>query len=775
MKKYLIKLVLAFVLSVTVVSLNFWYEAAQASQELADRESLTINYDQETVFPGDGLIRFDQAAQNKPEMSIVEQNDRGEYIVELKSGHLWANFSSSKDKVNIVIGDIVLIPNQASFDLNFDGSRIDLNVYGGDVYVGFLEPDSDGVKRYHDWYSPVYVNMLLVPRQSQVDIPLSKIGEHLNVLLYSKLVKEFKYAAVAADSYDDPWISENLKADKRYAESVKQSFSSDVFDKGLQLRDGVIDTSIFTVKNIFTYVPGQREDLLLDALFEYLDDAIFYANSGELSESEAAMINFYAYRENLPSKVGQSDQYVAMIDQYVNKLSIFTPGDEQYDVLRTLLAREFVEGRDRYDVVNELWLNVYDAIEVNDLVAEQALDFYYEHFISTLGSYEDLDFYIDYIAYQNQLFDTLFLRESLFYRDAYFELKHRLELELIALYEDGQLKDELRQAFVSQKIDFLKRLRNFFFAGDVEVHEATQILARLIEEINDLMRDSSADLAVSELFEDRLSDISDFWGYLNSPEYHNSTIYGDNHEERYDVYLEEKEVILSFIDLQQEVLGEEVDYTLADVRDDIEEVFAQYEVVSEIKVGEIESVSQRYVDVEGVLGGFPFKASFDRDIDSVRDVMVYGELISEAPVKINNVLPLLQAQYSDLADLGEENFEELDQETNAQIIARIYIAGEFEAQGFEIEMSHVRVINQDNALYRVEKIVHEDYPNIEFTFDYDASKEVAENLFLNVYGSSKTISGEFTFEELAELAELEDKIYNEEDFEEEDASDKVLR
>lgn len=754
--KRIIKILVVAILAISVVALNFWYENVVSASRQLDPEVLEIDYSEDTLFPGNAVLRFEEGS---PQMEVISQ-DRDEYIVELKSGRIWGNFSASNSKVNIIVGQVVLIPNAANFDVNFDGSRIDLAVYGGDVYVGFLESETISIERYHDWFSPIFVNKLLVPRETQVDIPLSKIGEHLNVLLYSKLVKEFKYSAISASSYEEEWVEANMKADKRYRDALKQSFSSEIFDEGLQVVDGVVDESVFALQEKLTLVPEQRKALLLDNLFKYLDDAIYYAASADTENSQSMMAQFHAYRSNLDVEVSRSNDYYSRVDEYVDELLVFSPGDDEYEIFRSLLDKNFSEGRERYEVVNMLWTDVYEAIEVNDLVAERALDFYYDNFTATVGEYEDPDYYRDYIAYQNQLFDTLFLRQSLFYRDAYFEIKGQLELELISLYQDGQLKDELRQAFVSQKIDFLKRLRNFFFAEEIGVAESNQILERLVEEVNDLMRDSSSDLAVADFFEDRLEDISDFWGYLNAPEYNSSTAYGETHEERYATYLEEKDVISSFIGLQEDVLGENVEVSASDVKKEIAEVFAGLDLLSDLEIGVIDDTTQRYVEVEGILGGYPFSGDFDRDFEAVRDIYVYGELISDSPVQVTEMLTLFQGHFSDISDLAEIEVDELDEETNAQIGARVYLASEFQKAGFAVEMDNVAVINQADALYRITEISHPNYPDITLTFDFAMTQEKALNIFLRIDGSPKTIEESYTIEELIELLAFEDDLYS---------------
>lgn len=494
----------------------------------------------------------------------------------------------------------------------------------------------------------------------------------------------------------------------------------------------------------------------MNHLFAYLDDAIFYANEGDEILAEVNWNDFNDYLASLSNEFKVSEDYLQRYDSYTDKLAVFSREDSQYMILKKILDKKFFEESDVYEIVNMFWMDVYEALDSSSVAAEQALNEYYSYFDSLIRVNGNEDFYKDYISYQNQLFDNLLLRESVFYRDGYFAMKNVIEEELLGLYEGTDLYDELSQELISNKIDFLKRLKLYFFDDEIEVSEAKEILSRLVEEINEFMPEGDSSVAVIELFESRLEDIGDFWGYLNSPEYHISKTYGVTHEERYESYLEEKDRIWDFINIQEEVTGEIIaEVSIADVEAEILAVFTANSEVGEIEIIDLTDVEQRYVNVQGVIGGYPFEARYDRDKDSLIDVYTYGELVSDRAVKLGSLHSLLQETFADLADadFGEEEYTI---EHYAERAARLYIAELLVKYGFVAEMDDVMVVDELNAIYRVEEVSLEAHENIILTFDFLMNEEAATNLFLTVDGKPLVLDNKYSLDELVSIAAAEE-------------------
>lgn len=753
----IIKTAVFGVIGLCVAGGTFFYENSYAKDVVleASQEFQAFDYNQENVIPGNGLMRF-QAEEGEIENVSVSPvsietklaTENNEYIFDLKAGRLWGNFLISDAGVNIVMDKVVVIPENAAFDLEFDGTKIDLAVYNGDVYVGFLEEGMEIIE-YNDKYSSVFSNRMLVPRDTKVQIALSKVDERIDRLFYSKLIKEFKYTAVTAAMQEDEWVKNNKEKDGLYIESVKRDFSSEVIRKGLSSSEGSLAGFVYWAEENLTFIPEKKAQINYERLFSYMDDAIFWAVSGDNEKALNSLGDFYSAKRSL--SVSQNELYEEQMSDYVKDLIIFGPGDDQYVLPLNLLLKKFNAGDDKYEIVDNFWNGVYRAMDIGDHETEQAINRYFEYFDVLIDSEADGEKKQMYLSFQNQLFDNLFLRYPLFYKDAYFAIKDTLEEELLNFYPEGQEKEEISQAFISRKIDFLKRLRKHFFDEEVTVQEAKEILSRLVEEVNDLMPSESDSLAVTELFESQLEDIGNFWGYLNSPEYHVS--FGVSHEEKYDYYLLEKDKIWSFIDIQSDVLGEEaaVDVSVQDVENAILEYFFSNEQVTNMEVGEIIDVNQRYVEVAGIIGGYGFDATYDRDQQTLTEVYVYGELISEKTIKLDKLLSLFQDRFADLVEEDYTGEEEITEESIAQRRARIYIAEELAAAGFLVEFEDVEVVDMLESIYRVNEIYYVGYENTIITFDYIPQTETATNLYMVVDSKPMVLDGEYTLEQLKDL------------------------
>lgn len=746
------------VISFAAVFGTFMYEGTFASKNVVTQANFTtFNYKNDNIIPENGIIRFDGDSQ----MNVNSIKDKN-YVFELKSGKVWGDFSYSTAKTNFVIGNVVLIPDQAVFDANFDGSRLELNVYDGDVYVGFL---ADGVKSqdYVDPYNLAFINRVMVPRENQLTVPMNKVTEAIRPLLYSKLVKEFKLAALSDEQKNSSWSKSNKEKDKKIIELVRQQFSADQIYEGPKVQSGLISDFAFWSEENLTFVPEKKTQMLLNHLFNYLDDATFYSDQGEQDKFVSSFQSFNDYMLTLDANVLQSKEFYDRFDRYIEKMRIFGPGDSEYKILKELLNRNFIAGRNRNEIVASFWQDVYKGLNTSDALAEDALNNYYVYFDKTrtknvAGEIDD-NFYRNYLAYQNQLFDNLLLKYHLFYKDGYFAIKTIFENDLLSLYADGQSKDELKQAFVNNKINFMLRLKRFFFDGYLSVQQAKEIYKRLFSEINDFMPKDDSGVAVIKLFESQLADMDDFWGYLNSPEYQIDS-YGSTHEDRYKVYLQDRPTIASFANIKKDLLGEaptqSSDKTVEQIAAAVKTALQANKDVSNIEVGKINTVDQRYVPVKLVLGGYPVEANYDRDNDAVKDVKVYNQDVSDRAVKLSGLLDLLQKKFADLAkEPVNPDKEKVAVETTAQRFAKIYIAKKMFDVGFNVTADNVKIVDQLNAVYRIENVTFKDRKDLNITFDVLMSGEMITNGVITFKDVPQYFNEKYTFAEFANMVAAE--------------------
>lgn len=749
-----IKTLVFAAISFAAVFGTFMYEGTFSSKNVVTQANFTtFNYKNDNIIPENGIVRFEEGSE-----MLVNSIKNKNYVFELKSGKVWGDFAYSNARTNFVVGKVVLIPDQAVFDASFDGFRLELNVYDGDVYVGFLPEGSDN-KNYVDPYNVTFINRVMVPRENQLTVPMTKVTEEIRPLLYSKLVKEFKFASLVEDQKNSVWLKTNKEKDKKILELVRQQFSADHFYGGEKVSGGFVSNFMFWSEENLTFVPEKKSAMLLNHLFAYLDDAVLYADEGNKEKFDTNMQSFNDYMLTLDPVILASKDYNERVDSYIDEMRIFGPGDAEYKILKLLLNQKFIAGKNRNDIIASFWQDVYKGLNASEPLAEEALNNYYEYFDKTRtknvsGEIDD-DFYRNYLAYQNQLFDNLLLKYPLFYKDGYFAIKTIFENDLLSLYPAGQSKDELKQAFVNNKINFMKRLRRFFFDGDLDVKQSKEIYKRLFSEISGLMPKDNSGVAVVKLFESQLADMDDFWGYLNTPEYQ-ADIYGQTHEDRYKVYLQNRTAIANFDKIKKDLLGEapvqSSDQTVEQVAAEVQTSLQADKDVSNIEIGKVDTVDQRYIPIKFVLGGYPVEANYDRDNDSVKDVKVYNQDVADRAIKVSGLLVLLQQKFANLV----EEPKILDKgsaavETAAQRFAKVYIAKKMTELGFNVAAEDVKIIDQLNAVYRIENATFKENKDLKVTFDVLMSGEFITNVFLTLTGEPQVLKDKYTFAEFASL------------------------
>ncbi len=740
----LAKTVVFGLIGFSVVFANFALENSVfgKADALGDQKISSFNYDTANVFPENYSFKFDQSSN--PKMSVLNRS-----LFRLESGRVWGNFAISPDRVNVFAGSTVIIPDLAEFDLNFDGKQAVLKVYSGRVYVGFLEDLGEDVVLF-DEYNPLFINRLLVDAGEKAIIPMGKITDRLQTLLPSKIVKEFKVVDLQDTDFNEQFASENLKADSTFLENARQNFISELNYRGARTDDGLIGRSVFWAEENLAFVPAKKDAVLFDHVFTYLDNALYFAGK---NQADAMQKNLNAFKQALYTVSGElEDRY----DPYLRKSLLFGPESSQSEVFGLLFDQVGGEA-----ALNLRRQNLQKALKLNPVEAQSALDIYYQNLDRMFGGFADKEVYLKFISDQNQMFNGLLEREVVFYKDAYFAMKNAIEQELLKQYAESQVREEVSQDLISEKIVLIKHLQKFFFEEKVVVDDAREILTRLLREVDDLMPADNHSVAVIELFQNQLSDIDDFWGYLNSPEYNSSKTYGLTHAERYKSYLSDRDKIWSFINIQKDVLGEEVeaDVSKEDVVKAIKDVFAQIPDYGDVSVGEIKDLSQRYVEISAVVGGYNFKATYDRDNQIVKDVYAYDKLVSDRPIKLESVLTLIQAQFANLVgENGAATPEELGQETNAERTLKRYLANLFVEAGFTATEDNVMIVDKDNAIYRLDGIFLSEYKNALATVDYSANREKVSNVFITVNGEPLVMDGEYTLEELKSVVAAKARI-----------------
>ncbi|MBT3864756.1 hypothetical protein HOE67_01715 [Candidatus Peregrinibacteria bacterium] len=740
--KTVVRSIFFALVGIAILVASFFWE--QNTENMLVAVSGEVEFVEDTLFIPDNAYIVAEEGEIA-ELLTLEEKD-GAYLISMENeGRIWGNFGNSFSLVNISVeGKLVVVPTFSYFDLEYKGGVVTLNSYMGNTYVGFLVGGFDQFE-YMNEYSKSFGNIQLVPSGARVKIPLSRVDERISKLLPFKLIKEVGYSFISSKSYEDDFVRENLKKSFKFSEDLKEVKREDFYDSAPA---GVSSALSDLLRENLIMFESKEEEFYMTKLDKHLYEAV---SSYDSDVVKASLKAFSADYDKIPSDLVENGFGKQFVLRWLSDLVVFESVDSEYKVFESVLdnAVDLFElpyllsvRLSRYNV------GLYEEEDVDDIYRA-----YYKGIEKLFGYTDDVVQYKRFLSFYNQVLDMLLLQHSDIYTKEAFTMKRALENELYSLYYGGELKEEAKQSFVRRKIDFLKKLKRFFFEEEVGLSEARSVISILVEDLDDYMPTRTSENAVIGLFERELTDIGNFWGYINDIEYSKSSLYGSSHKERYAVYLEEKDQVLSILDVQRDVLGDVVQSmspseVALDIRAKLEGVGAK-----NVRVEMPASVTQRYIRVAAVLGGHVFDAEYDRDYGTVKNVYAYGSLLSGASVKLTALEEFL---FGSLVDVVEDTNisidEEASMETNAQKIAKSIIAKKLVEAGFGVDMEDVEVIDPVNAVYRVNDVlVEEEGEAVTISFDYLANEASVENLFILKEGEGVNISGEFPLDDLRRL------------------------
>lgn len=740
--KRLIKIGFFAILSVAI--LGFGVYADQVSK--TDGVSLVtdLQFEEKTLnVPGNAYIVSESANIDKF-LNVKLVGDS--YLANMSEGRIFANFGSSFSRFNIAIGGkIVIIPSFSDFDLSYNKDMVTLNSFIGNTYVGFL-PNGSKEEKYMNEYSPEFANVLLVPAGMRAVISLKKIDSRVENLLFFKLVKEFGYSAIPERLYDeDTFVKENLTKSLKFEEDLKtlkrDQFASDV-------PTGVSSALTDFLKKNLTVFQEKEDQYYLSKI-----DKDMYKAATAFSDLDMKnyLTDFTTVYNSIPKRVFDGISYKNFVIRWLSNLVVFDGFDREYQVLGAVtdVASGFFD-KNFLLAVNLSRFNTYLYQGKN---IERIYEIFYTGVEKLFKFTDDAKVYKSFLENYNQIFDNMLLLNPGLYKIDYFKMKSSVEKELYSLYYGGQLKEELKQSFVKRKIDFLKRLKKYFFEEKVDLKDATGIMSQLVQDVEGYMPAKTSQAAVIELFERELSDIGNFWGYINDVEYSKSTLYGETHKERYEVYLKEKDQVLSILDVQRDILGSDIvpDVTTYDIMMSVKAALEKIPA-TDVKVESVTNVKQRFIKVSASVDGYIFDAEYDRDYGTLRNIYAYGELVTDGIVKISGVRDLLKKNVG--AEVSGVDTSTVSGETNAQKIAKSIIAKKLIEKGFEVSISQVEIIDSVQASYRVNKLSIGSKGSDEgfvISFDYYANTETVKNLFVMRGGTGINVSGEFPIDSLKDI------------------------
>ena len=547
--------------------------------ELGDIVSSEQNDAAVIVFSKDGEIRMD--VDTKIQLESVDAQKTA-FVFKLLEGRIWLNNRYSNADLNLLLDGGVVFPGQSISVVKFKDGVAEIYSHEEDMVVGFLAKDYSANKLI-DEFDDAVINKIYLPQGTQMTVFAEKIFQNKETvarLLFSKLVKEFNYSNFdKAQLSKDEWLSNNLSLDSSLTAKIRDGRLKKIRTRGLkystlEAANYKIDGSIRDLANSLTFSEKKVGDRNMEALYDLLYDAQYLFDYGRKVEATERLNTFTELAGQLFIVYGDElkVQYQERVKNEFEYLSFANPSDALYG-LRQVLQKIYLDSikgnkgelETKFNFLTEKINNLGYYAENNDSKnLKSTFDDYLASFKELTDRYkQELTKSITLIQRQNQALDNLFTQYPLLYRQNFFTGKLFVENKYLSLLPTTTDKTEELQAAIAQRIDFLRRLENFFLDGDVPLIDAQNILALLFTEISRIELPEQTQVAVSELFRQRLEDYGVFNRFLNSPEYVNSSGRGVSLKQRFDQFKKDNQEVVSIDELRSELSKQVVAPTAA--------------------------------------------------------------------------------------------------------------------------------------------------------------------------------------------------------------------
>jgi hypothetical protein len=528
-----------------------------------DLEDLTIN------FAKDGELRLDK--QSKVLISAVG-SDNHTFVFKVIEGRVWLQNSFSNVDVNLIVDGAAIFPGQSVLYVNVVNGRSDVSVQVNDAVIGLISTDFNGNKLLNE-NSPEVINKLYLPQGTMVSVSADKVRDNQETiakLLYSKLVKEFNYSIFdRTQLITDLWLSKNVERDNALTSRIRNERLKKIRTRGLKYSsldasNYKIDQTIRDLSNSLTFSGERVGQRNLDALYDLLYDAQYLFDYGRKEEAQERLNTFSAMANQLFAVYGEGlkKQYVERVRDEYEYLSFASPSDSLFGLRQVLekIYLDSIKGDDQELAMKFVFLTEqltslgYFAENKDYKNLKDTFDQYMVSFKDLTQKYQkEITADITFVQRQNQALDNLFVQYASLYRQTYFTNKLYVENKYLSLLPATKDKPEEIQSVIAQRIDFLRRLQNFFLDGEVPLVDAQNILALLFSEISKIELPADYKVAVTGLFNERLQDFGIFSRFLNSPEYVSSTVRGSTPRERFEQFKLDNEQDLSLEEIREEL------------------------------------------------------------------------------------------------------------------------------------------------------------------------------------------------------------------------------
>jgi len=721
-------------------------------------------------FSDHGVIRLASASS----LSLLLNDSATDgYIFKLLSGRAWFNALLTPGILNIMAGGAYLIPRYAVADVSVDKDKALVYANRHQVEVG-LVPLNFVPKNAKEFPDSDFINNYLLSQGNQTTVYTDKIVKDeptLRKLFYSKLVKEFPIGLIdPATLISDAWLKTNIGLDTSLARSIADNVQQGIRNRGLKVTsfDSFIyncSQAIKRIANLCTFSSEKVMSRMLDDLFDDFHDSEYLLIFGRNAEVKDRISFFQKYLRDTVASEGDPIRPMLLdrLRHEYNSLAYVNEDDPLYAV-KSVLQEQLLEQldhsdndiREKFFLVRGIMNGVFDLAVANPQLARQALEDYYNHFdVLVTQEKTRLKNVEIFLAEENQIMDSLFIQYSQFYRDRYFAMKNRLEQEWLALIPEGENKNEEKQTMISNKIDFLHQLKTYFLADKVAVDDAKQIVFRLFREADDLKLPAENQVAVNDIYNQRLADFGVFFRYLNSPEYVATTLHGASHQDQFSQFIQAQQEQVSINEIRQEIIGGQTQQVLT-VQQILEQARTDFSAagVTNLSFGAFTGPEQKYIPVvSAIVSNTGFQATYDWDQKLVSQIVATnGSVISQEPVKLENLTHLIQTLTAPqpVAQVTQpQPSQPVPVVSKTELVAKVLLLQKLKGNDVAVPQDQITIVDIRKSLFSVQQATLVSDQSITFRFDVDGKNNVVSNLVVKTQTGDRSYDGTLSLSDLS--------------------------
>lgn len=720
--------------------------------DLKSGQTLITHDDSDILIELNGASYLRLGANSKLRVDSMSLNGNilKNIVLYLESGRLWINNSFNPVDYNIFTNKTLIVPGNAIFEMNYDGSRLYVYNHAHDLNIGLLSQPYSELKRTGDTGNLFY-NYFFLPEGNRIDIAESKISPKLATLLLSKLVKEFPVQLVLKeDLLKDAFYQQNLEYDNLYAdryallyvESLKETVVLSKFANLQQLYLEHFERNKFPL--IFS---KNKSDLSKSAfLAKTFDIAQVWSLNEDSRLAERNSNQFYSFWNsslgflNFDSRpyLGKELQALRGILHtsvlYAGKKRVW---DASFDTLR--------RARDFKGLVTLLLENLEEVYDLMDMAEYgEALTGFNEWtarlnlFLSSYNK-EDLLVYYPDVEILRQNVNNLFARYSDFYTEDHFSALTYMDQKLIELSPDKLEQEENRQTIVQDRIKILKKLSYLIQNNKIDRKKGVTLGHSMLANLIALRNQALYRVAIYDYFDSEIDKQKLLFEFYDSPEY---LLLKGGFEEAFRTFIASRADWDSLQEYLQQVPPGRSKVKRVDTDKLIASVYAQFteRKIYPDQIGALSDDQNRLYEIQqGSVGQNIFSGMFDNQTKLIYDLTVNGQRLSKGVhidklrEVVNSIALVGEEATSDRTSAEVVVSEELQENvsySSAESLAVTLAVNELRENGFFISKDDVEILDLLENRFYVTAVELDEFAHV-VSFEFDNTHDKLKKVMVN--------------------------------------------